>query len=86
VCFGVPLAHDDDAGRSVRAALEVRDGFPRLARHVLPRHGVEIGPRAACLDLDLSRALTAAGAERDASAARERATAVLAPLRCVHAY
>ena len=42
--------------------------------------------RAACLDLDLSRALTAAGAERGASAARERATAVLAPLRCVHAY
>jgi hypothetical protein len=26
------------------------------------------------------------GPERDASAARERATAVLAPLRCVHAY
>jgi hypothetical protein len=42
--------------------------------------------RAACLDLDLARALTAAGAERDASAARGRATAVLAPLRCVHAY
>lgn len=42
--------------------------------------------RAACLDLDLARALAAAGAERDASAARERATAVLAPLRCVHAY
>jgi len=42
--------------------------------------------RAACLDLDLSRALTEAGAERDASAARERAAAVLTPLRCVNAY
>jgi len=42
--------------------------------------------RAACLDLDVAQALTAAGAERDASAARERATAVLAPLRCVNAY
>jgi hypothetical protein len=42
--------------------------------------------RAACLDLDLALALTAAGAERDASAARDRARAVLAPLGCVHAY
>lgn len=42
--------------------------------------------RAACLDLDVAQALTAAGAERDASAARERATAVLVPLRCVNAY
>jgi len=42
--------------------------------------------RAACLDLDLALALTAAGAERDASAARDRASAVLAPLGCVHAY
>ena len=43
--FGVPLAHDDDAERAVRAALAVRDGFPRLARDVLRRHGVEIGLR-----------------------------------------
>jgi hypothetical protein len=42
--------------------------------------------RAACLDLDLAQALGEAGAERDASAARERATAVIAPLRCVNAY
>jgi malonyl CoA-acyl carrier protein transacylase len=42
--------------------------------------------RAACLDLDLARALEVAGAERDAAAARARATAVLAPLRCVHAF
>jgi class 3 adenylate cyclase len=43
--FGVPLAHDDDAERAVRAALAVRDGFPRLAREVMRRHGVEIGLR-----------------------------------------
>jgi hypothetical protein len=42
--------------------------------------------RAACLDLDLATALDAAGAEGDAAAVRARATAVLAPLRCVHAY
>ena len=43
--FGVPLAHDDDAERAVRAALAVRDAFPRLARDVVRRHGVEIGLR-----------------------------------------
>jgi class 3 adenylate cyclase/tetratricopeptide (TPR) repeat protein len=43
--FGVPLAHDDDAERAVRAALAVRSGFPDLARGVRDRHGVDLGLR-----------------------------------------
>jgi class 3 adenylate cyclase len=43
--FGVPLAHDDDAERAVRAALRVRDGFPAFAARVLERHGVDVGLR-----------------------------------------
>jgi hypothetical protein len=42
--------------------------------------------RAACLDVDLASALHAAGAAGDAAGARDRATAVLAPLRCVNAF
>jgi class 3 adenylate cyclase/tetratricopeptide (TPR) repeat protein len=43
--FGVPVAHDDDAERAVRAALAVRDGFPEFARGVDERHGVDVGLR-----------------------------------------
>ena len=42
--------------------------------------------RAACLDLDLARALDAAGRPAEAVAARDRADAVLGPLGCVNAY
>jgi class 3 adenylate cyclase/tetratricopeptide (TPR) repeat protein len=42
--------------------------------------------RAACLDLDLARALDAAGEDADASAARARAHALLQSLRCVNPF
>ncbi len=43
--FGVPLSHDDDAERAVRAALAVRQRFPALAREVERRHAVDVGLR-----------------------------------------
>ena len=43
--FGVPLAHDDDAERAVRAALAVRDAFPAFAMGVEQRHAAEVGLR-----------------------------------------
>jgi hypothetical protein len=65
--------HADDAVELIREAAEWerRLGWPY---------------RAACLDVELANALEAVGAEHDAAAARARATAVLAPLRCVNAY
>ena len=43
--FGVPLAHDDDAERAVRAALAVRDAFPAFAADVKTRHAAAVGLR-----------------------------------------
>ena len=63
-----------------------RDAVERIREAAEWERRLEWPYRAACLDLELARALDAAGAERDAAAARGRAAAVLAPLECVHAY
>src|SRR2546421_10671462 len=39
--FGVPVAHEDDALRACRAAIEMRDSFPELG--VAGRIGVDTG-------------------------------------------
>jgi class 3 adenylate cyclase/tetratricopeptide (TPR) repeat protein len=43
--FGAPQAHEDDAERAVRAALAIRDAFPRLAARIADRHGADVGIR-----------------------------------------
>jgi class 3 adenylate cyclase len=43
--FGIPLAHEDDAERAVRAALAARDAFPAFAARVRGRHGLDVGLR-----------------------------------------
>jgi class 3 adenylate cyclase len=67
------------SGRAVEAVKLLREAAER-------ERGLGWPYRAACLDLDLARALSAAGSEEDASLAREQAAAVLEPLRCVNAF
>jgi class 3 adenylate cyclase/tetratricopeptide (TPR) repeat protein len=43
--FGVPVAHEDDPERAVRAALGIRDAFPAFAARVREAHGLEVGLR-----------------------------------------
>ena len=40
--FGVPVAHEDDALRACRAAVEMRDALPELG--IVGRVGVNTGP------------------------------------------
>jgi class 3 adenylate cyclase/tetratricopeptide (TPR) repeat protein len=49
-------------------------------------HELEHDYEAACLDLDLARALEAAGEESAAAEVRARSAAVLEPLHCVNAF
>jgi len=43
--FGVPVAHEDDPERAVRAALAIRDAFPAFAARVAEAHGLDVGLR-----------------------------------------
>jgi class 3 adenylate cyclase len=42
--FGLPVAHEDDPERAVRAALAPRQAVPDLNREVAARHDVRAGP------------------------------------------
>jgi predicted ATPase/class 3 adenylate cyclase len=44
--FGIPLLHEDDALRAVRAAVELRQAVPSLAGELGPALSVELGTRA----------------------------------------
>jgi class 3 adenylate cyclase/tetratricopeptide (TPR) repeat protein len=43
--FGIPVLHEDDASRAVRAAVEIRDALERLNRELSAEFGVEISVR-----------------------------------------
>ena len=43
--FGIPLAHEDDPERAVRAAIAIRDGVGRIADDTRERHGIELQAR-----------------------------------------
>jgi len=43
--FGLPLAHEDDPERAVRAAIAIRDGVAAIATDTQERHGVAVQAR-----------------------------------------
>ncbi len=43
--FGIPLAHEDDPERAVRAAIAIRNGVAVIAQDTRERHGVELQAR-----------------------------------------
>lgn len=45
VYFGYPQAHEDDAERAVRCALEIRDGLPALNQRLEAESGVRLAAR-----------------------------------------
>lgn len=43
--FGLPVSHEDDPERAVRAGLAIRDAMPVLNAHLKAAYGVELGVR-----------------------------------------
>ncbi len=43
--FGLPISHEDDPERAVRAGLAIRDAIPVLNEHLGGTHGVQLGTR-----------------------------------------
>ncbi len=43
--FGLPVAHEDDPERAVRAGLAIRDAMPVLNGHLAATHGVQLAVR-----------------------------------------
>lgn len=43
--FGLPVTHEDDPERAVRAGLDIRDELPTLNRHLQTRYGVRLETR-----------------------------------------
>ncbi len=43
--FGLPVTHEDDPERAVRAALAIRDAMPVLNDHLIETHGVRLAVR-----------------------------------------
>jgi hypothetical protein len=73
------------------ALLQLADGRPNDAVDVLERVLERERARgrryvAACLETELTKALTASGRQAEADAAQARADAVLQPLGCVYPY
>src|SRR3989304_3380412 len=43
--FGLPISHEDDPERTVRAGLAIRDAIPVLNEHLAGPHAVQLGTR-----------------------------------------
>lgn len=43
--FGLPVAHEDDPERAVRAGLAIRDAMPALNDHLASAHGIRLATR-----------------------------------------
>lgn len=62
--FGLPVAHEDDPERAVRAGLGIRDAIPVLNNHLSATHGVQLAVR---IGINTGEVVAASGStfERD---------------------